>query len=193
MGPKKEGRLVEDQRQREQAGLSWKSASRQRKRARDRQKGQNKGQDQGLGKGKSKDKAKGQEKGKDPKGAKGPKDGGKQGKGKEVARKPPPPPPSPRAKRAADSSIGPQNFPAPVKSGPRRQPPPPPPKRVKKERSDASSESATSPADPPQTSPKGLRVKEEVPGAPAGDQFQSQGREVASGSAEAPAFAPVPI
>ena len=48
MGPKKEGRLVEDQRQREQAGLSWKSAStleRQRKRARDRQKGQNKGQD----------------------------------------------------------------------------------------------------------------------------------------------------
>ena len=111
MGPKKEGRLVEDQRQREQAGLSWKSASaleRQRKRARDRQKGQNKGQDQGLGKGKSKDKAKGQEKGKDPKGAKGPKDGGKQGKGKEVARKPPPPPPSPRAKRNAHSSIGPR-------------------------------------------------------------------------------------
>ena len=31
-----------------------------------------------------------------------------------------------------------------------------------------------------------------MPGAPAGDQFQSQGREVASGSAEAPAFAPVP-
>ena len=135
MGPKREGRLVEDQRQREQAGLSWKSAStleRQRKRARDRQKGQNKGQDQGLGKGKSKDKAKGQEKGKDPKGAKGPKDGGKQGKGKEVARKPPPPPPSPRATQAADSSIGPQNFPAPVKSGPRRQPPPPPPQKGQK-------------------------------------------------------------
>ena len=117
MGPKREGRLVEDQRQREQAGLSWKSAStleRQRKRARDRQKGQNKGQDQGLGKGKSKDKAKGQEKGKDPKGAKGPKDGGKQGKGKEETTST-----SPLA--SSQKGCGLVN---------RRQPPPPPPKNL---------------------------------------------------------------
>ena len=186
MGPKQEGRLVHDQRRREQEGKSWKSAStleRQRKRAWDRQKGQGKDQPD-PGKGKSKDQAKGQ-KGKDPKKAKGSKAGAVKGKGKDAVRIPPPPPPAPRARSSTDPAIGPQNFKAPVKSGPKRQPPPPPAKRSKAEKSEPSSErSPTSPAGP-QNSPSGLSVKEELPEAPAGNSPQGLRQEVATGSADA--------
>ena len=64
MAPKQEGRLVDDQRRREEAGLSWKSAStldRQRKRAWDR-KGKGKGPAQ---QGPANGQAKGDQKGKD--------------------------------------------------------------------------------------------------------------------------------
>ena len=193
MGPKQEGRLVHDQRRREQEGKSWKSAStleRQRKRAWDRQKGQGKDQPD-PGKGKSKDQAKGQ-KGKDPKGAKGSKAGAVKGKGKDAVRIPPPLPPALRARSSTDPAIGPQNFKAPVKSGPKRQPPPPPAKRSKAEKSEPSSEpSPTSPANP-QNSPSGLSVKEELPEAPAGNSPQGLRQEVATGSADAPAFAHAP-
>ena len=181
MGPKQEGRLVHDQRKREQEGKSWKSAStleRQRKRAWDRQKGQGKDQ-QDPDKGKSKDKTKGQ-KGKDPKGAKGSKAGVDKGKRKDAVRVPPPPPPSFRAKSSMDPAIGPQNFKAPAKSGPKRQPPTPPAKRSKAEKSENSSE------------PSGLSVKEELPEAPAGNSPQGLRQEVATSSADAPAFAHAP-
>ena len=179
MPPKQEGRLVADQRQREQEGKSWKSAStleRQRKRARDRaqgaEKGAAKGKDPGPGKGKAKDKSqpkgkgsKGPEKGKDKsqpkgKGSKGPDKGkgpgGKSGKAEAgPARQPPPPPPSRRQRGGED--IGPQNYPAPKKSGPRQPPVPPSPKRAKPEPEPAPPSpplSETSPADSVKTDPE---------------------------------------
>ena len=88
--------------------------------------------------------------------------------------------------------MGPQNFKAPVKSGPKRQPPTPPAKRSKAEKSEPSSEpSPTSPAGP-QNFFSGLSVKEELSEASAGNSRQGLRQEVATGSADAPAFAHAP-
>ena len=126
MAPKKEGRLVEDQRRREDAGLSWKSAStleRQRQRARNRKgKGQEKGKDKGPDKGKGKD-HKGPAKGKGSKTpAKGPEAQVKGAKGQadtpapSTPRVPPAPPPR---RNVSLADVGPQGFPAPRKAGAR--------------------------------------------------------------------------
>ena len=205
MPPKQEGRLVADQRQREQEGKSWKSAStleRQRKRARDRAQGAEKGAAKGAalgpGKGKAKDKSqpKGKgskvpEKGKDKsqpkgKGAKG-LDKGKQGPGGKAGKaeagpagQPPPPPPSPRQRGGVD--IGAQNYPAPKKAGPRQPPVPPSPKRA------GTCPSEPSPADSVKTdpeaeeaSPPGLRKEQasghkDVPISGRGQSYQDAPR-----------------